>query len=189
MGLAVCRWVSDSQGPRQGGGGGCKTRWHGACAVREQRSELCFVAGRPCSPQAPVARHHPGSSPSMDRACGGSASTLEYNLLPHPFSLTVTRSGDDAPLFNSTGQRLVFKDQYLELSTGLSPGATLFGAGERVSRSLHLARNGAPRPLWNRDIGPALEEQNSYGSHPWVLGLEPGTARGGVPWARGMHLS
>ncbi|RMZ57650.1 hypothetical protein APUTEX25_001850, partial [Auxenochlorella protothecoides] len=120
-----------------------------------------------------------GSGPSMNGACGGSATTLEYNLLPHPFSLTVTRSGDGASLFNSTGQRLVFKDQYLELSTVLSPGATLFGAGERVSRSLHLARNGAPRPLWNRDIGPALEEQNSYGSHPWVLGLEPGTARGG----------
>ncbi|KAL6777600.1 AGL1 [Auxenochlorella protothecoides x Auxenochlorella symbiontica] len=138
-----------------------------------------ILAGQPCSPQAPVARQRPGSGPSMNGACGGSATTLEYNLLPHPFSLTVTRSGDGAPLFNSTGQRLVFKDQYLELSTGLSPGATLFGAGERVSRSLHLARNGAPRPLWNRDIGPALEEQNSYGSHPWVLGLEPdGTAWG-----------
>ena len=44
-------------------------------------------------------------------------------------------------------------------------------------------RNGMPRTLWNRDIGPTVFEQNSYGSHPFVLALEPG--EGGRAWSAG----
>lgn len=120
------------------------------------------------------------STPGNDAARGcpetSHAPRIEFSIEEDPFGVAITHGG--STIFNSTGLRLVFKEQYLELSTAVNPSATLFGAGERTSRTLHLARNGAPRPLWNRDIGPTLDEQNSYGSHPWVLGLEQGESWG-----------
>ena len=78
-------------------------------------------------------------------------------------------------IFDSTCLRLVFKDQYIELSTYVDSDATLYGAGERSSNSLHLVRNGMPRTLWNQDKGPTFLEQNSYGSYPFVMALHKNT--------------
>lgn len=92
-----------------------------------------------------------------------------------PFALRVIRRGDGLSLLDTSGLRLVYKDQYVELTTWVHPDATLFGAGERPSEALHLARNGFPLTLWNQDVGPSFLQHNSYGSHPFVLALMPGT--------------
>ena len=90
-----------------------------------------------------------------------------------------TKQNDPEAIWDSTGLRLVFKEQYIEFSTWIDSDVTLYGAGERASHTLHLERNGLPRTLWNHDLGPTFLEQNSYGSHPFVLALRPsGTAFG-----------
>lgn len=109
---------------------------------------------------------------------GGSRIYAEYHA--DPFWVRVWRKGQEGrhpaherpPLFDTRGARLVFRDQYLELSTAVPAATTLYGAGERASHTQHLARNGAPRPIWARDIGPTLLEQNMYGAHPFVMGVE-----------------
>lgn len=79
------------------------------------------------------------------------------------------------------------QDQYLELSTWVAPGATLFGAGERAGGGLPLLRNGFPYALWARDLPPTVPYRNSYSSHPFVLGLEEGEAgQGQAGQCRGM---
>jgi len=95
----------------------------------------------------------------------------------HPFALRISTPASQS-IFDSTGLRLVFKDQYLELSTHLDSSATLYGAGERASDTLHLIRNGMPRVLWNQDKGPTFLEENSYSSYPFVLALNKSTAWG-----------
>lgn len=62
----------------------------------------------------------------------------------------------------------------MELSTWVDGSTHLFGAGERASETLHLRRNGLPRALWNHDLGPTFLEQNMYGSHSIVIGVEEG---------------
>lgn len=125
------------------------------------------------------------------------ASGLEVDWVGDPFSFRVLRhavhdssstnfsqgadsertnriQGNTQPtIWDSTGLRLIYKEQYIELSTWIDSEVTLYGAGERASNTLHLERNGMPRTLWNHDLGPTFLEQNSYGSHPFVLGLRP----------------
>lgn len=112
------------------------------------------------------------SAPLQDAASGNTTLAIELNN--DPFSFTVLDTINGRALWNSSGTRLVFKDQYLEISTWVEESVTLFGAGERASDSLHLVRNGMPRALWNHDLGPTFLEQNSYGSHPFVMALAPG---------------
>lgn len=94
-----------------------------------------------------------------------------------PFALRISTTSQS--IFDFTGLRLVFKDQYLELSTHLDSAATLYGAGERASDTLNLIRNGMPRVLWNQDKGPTFLEHNSYSSYPFVLALDKNT---GTAW-------
>ena len=63
---------------------------------------------------------------------------FEYEA--EPFSFAVLRAGPaaepaDAPLWNTTGLRLLYKDQYLELSSWVPPTSTIYGLGERISSS------------------------------------------------------
>eukprot|EP00887_Chlorella_sp_A99_P002350 scaffold10.g2350.t1 len=96
-----------------------------------------------------------------------------------PFSFRVARAGSGGcgatVIFDTGGTRLMFKEQYLELTTWADPALHFYGAGERASASLHLARDGVPRPLWSRDLwpDPGASERNSYGSHPFILALDP----------------
>lgn len=48
-------------------------------------------------------------------------------------------------------------------------------------------RNGMPRTLWNHDLGPTFPEQNMYGSHPFVMALEPGAGRRLCVWRAWAH--
>ncbi len=57
-----------------------------------------------------------------------------------PFSFSVSRAGPaaepaDTPLWNTTGLRLLYKDQYLELSSWVPPASSIYGLGERISSS------------------------------------------------------
>lgn len=126
-----------------------------------------------------------GYRPAVPGTAEDATLHIEWGLAP--FSLRVHRrdAPSSAPLFDSTGLRLIFKPQYIEISTWMAPNVTLYGAGQRASATLHLRRNGAPRPLWARDLGPTFQEANSYGAHPFALALDPG----GTAWGLYLHNS
>lgn len=109
-----------------------------------------------------------------------SSPSCSVNVTLNPFSVRILRSADNATVFDtSTTSRLIYKKQYIELTTYLDPRLHVYGAGQRASDTLHLVRNGLPRALWNRDLGPSQVEVNSYGSHPFVMTLgTDGTACG-----------
>ena len=111
-------------------------------------------------------------------------SDLEVEVVSSPSFAAVVRrkkngSSSSSPLLDTRGFRLVFKDQYIELTTRLPDGGrgALYGLGERTSSSerLPLRRGdggggggggGVPLTLWTRDAAAADADQNSYGSWP-----------------------
>ncbi|KAK9835041.1 hypothetical protein WJX81_006384 [Elliptochloris bilobata] len=107
---------------------------------------------------------------------------FEYDEEPFSFVVRRNHSGVDmeAPLFDTRDKRLVFKDQYLELTTTCEPEATLYGLGERTSSAgLRLRRDGQPLALWARDCGSAFPDVNLYSSWPYWLEVRPdGSAHG-----------
>ncbi len=97
-----------------------------------------------------------------------------------PFSFAVVRDtspndDDTAPcLFNTSGHRLLFKDEYIELTTSIAHDAALYGLGERtVSAGLRAARSGIPRTIWARDFGAMYPDANLYGVYPMYLSINP----------------
>jgi hypothetical protein len=151
---------------------------------------------------APHSEEEEGGDGATRAAARPPAPRLAFSLKEDPLSLEVTRAsadgGDDGTtttatpsssssspraLLNTTGLRLVLKDQYLELSTWVDPAAAVFGLGERVSSSgLRLPRTGRPLALWNRDCTD-FPDVNLYGSFPFALVLHPdGTSHGLLLW-------
>lgn len=116
-------------------------------------------------------------------ANGSGAAQIAFNATNSPFGFTITRSSSrDDPLFDTSGHRLVFKDQYIELTTSIPPSSAIYGLGERTpSTGMQLLRQGIPMALWNRDNPAADPDENVYGSHPNYLEIrEDGTAHGVV---------
>ena len=101
-----------------------------------------------------------------------------------PFGFAVTRSADDFVIFNSTWasseayQSLVFEDQYLELSTRIPSGSTLYGLGEQTRPSGIALQAGDVYTMWNRDQPSSGTNQNLYGTHPFFLNMNGGKASG-----------
>ncbi|KAF6253912.1 glycosyl hydrolases family 31-domain-containing protein [Scenedesmus sp. NREL 46B-D3] len=89
------------------------------------------------------------------------------------FAIKVNRKSNGAPLFDTTGSRFVFKDQYIELTTKLPKSADVMGLGQMImpGSSVILRRDGSPITLWNRDLPGALAEPytNLHSSHPFYL--------------------
>ncbi|KAK9824327.1 hypothetical protein WJX72_009486 [[Myrmecia] bisecta] len=120
---------------------------------------------------------------AQDQKRGLQSTLYDLKYKNDPFQVEVFRSGaaaDAEPVFSTVGQRLVFKDQYLEVGTRVPPSSSLYGAGERsFSTGLRLLRDGLPLALWNTDIGARLPDRNLYGSQPFVMEIrEDGSANG-----------
>ena len=139
---------------------------------------------------------------------------IDLTVVRSPFSVEVSAAGPSSSprsssssssfssasssLFNTTGHRLVFKRRYVEITTSLTPGSSLFGLGER-SGSFRVERGGgggkrsAPPPplaIWARDT-PSWKEggENLYGAWPaWIEVVPSSVDRGGRGRAHGAVL-
>ncbi|XP_061339496.1 alpha-xylosidase 1-like isoform X2 [Gastrolobium bilobum] len=120
-----------------------------------------------------------------------SGSELIFSYTSDPFSFAVKRKSNGDTLFDSSSDEsdpfgpLVFKDQYLEISTKLPKDASLYGLGENTqSHGIKLYPND-PYTLYTTDISAININADLYGSHPLYMDLRN---EGGKPYAHGVLL-
>lgn len=82
------------------------------------------------------------------------------------FGFNVTRNSTGDVLFSTTGAKLVYENQFIELVTHQDEGYNLYGLGE-VIHGLRLGNN-LTRTIYAADVGDPIDE-NLYGSHPFYL--------------------
>lgn len=105
---------------------------------------------------------------------------IKLTYTTKPFGFAVTRISNDEVLFNSTPSvktslegvespsfnSMVFKDQYLEISTHIPSSATLFGLGESTRPDGLPLVKGKTYSLWATDIGAMNANVDLYGAYP-----------------------
>ncbi|XP_059655520.1 alpha-xylosidase 1 [Cornus florida] len=106
-----------------------------------------------------------------------SGSELIFCYTADPFGFAVKRKSDGQALFNSSSDQsdpynnLVFKDQYLEISTRLPKDASLYGLGENTQpHGIKLYPND-PYTLYTTDVSAINLNTDLYGSHPVYMDL------------------
>ncbi|XP_061339493.1 alpha-xylosidase 1-like [Gastrolobium bilobum] len=120
-----------------------------------------------------------------------SGSEFIFSYTSDPFSFAVKRKSNGDTLFDSNSDEsdpfgpLVFKDQYLEISTKLPKDASLYGLGENTQpHGIKLYPND-PYTLYTTDISAININADLYGSHPVYMDLRN---EGGKPYAHGVLL-
>jgi len=99
-----------------------------------------------------------------------------FTYTSNPFTFTITRKSDSVVLFQSS-ESLIFKDQYIQLSTSLDSSSKIFGLGESA-RTSHAHYSGAKLTLWARDEPSVVKNVNLYGSYPYYVELLNGKSHG-----------
>ncbi|XP_071095912.1 lysosomal alpha-glucosidase-like [Haliotis cracherodii] len=108
----------------------------------------------------------------LNKASGSSQQTAYSFTIDHnPFGLTVTRKSTKSVLFDASLAPLIFSDQMLQISVGV-PTTNLYGIGENRKPFRIQLEQGPGYSLWAHDIIPEINT-NVYGSHPFVVGIEP----------------
>lgn len=106
-----------------------------------------------------------------------SGTELIFAYKSDPFSFSVKRKSNGEILFDSSPDEsdpfssMVFKDQYLEISTKLPKYASLYGLGETTQpHGIKLYPN-EPTTLYTLDISAINLNTDLYGSHPVYMDL------------------
>jgi alpha-glucosidase/alpha-D-xyloside xylohydrolase len=131
---------------------------------------------------------------------------LAVTYTTHPFGFAITRISNGEVLFNSTPAAapaddsssssssssfnpMVFKDQYLEISTQLPGTASLFGLGESTRPDGLQLKQGRTYTLWTTDITAMDVNIDLYGAYPFYMDVREARAgTGGQQLTHGVLL-
>ncbi|CAH8267574.1 unnamed protein product, partial [Arabidopsis lyrata] len=101
---------------------------------------------------------------------------LILSFTTDPFSFAVRRRSNRETIFNTSSSdenfgEMVFKDQYLEISTSLPKDSSLYGFGENSQpNGIKLVPN-EPYTLFTEDVSAFKLNTDLYGSHPVYMDL------------------
>jgi len=105
---------------------------------------------------------------------------LEFHYVAEPFGFAVVRRSNGEVLFNTSApasglfNNMIFKDQYLEISSQLPFKSALYGLGESSRPDgLRLAHN-RQYTMWATDIGSWNIDIDLYGTFPFVMDVREG---------------
>eukprot|EP00250_Pteridium_aquilinum_P007406 c17128_g1_i1 orf=145-2781(-) len=102
-----------------------------------------------------------------------SSSEFQFSYAENPFGFAITRASTGETLFNSTPSSnldsLVFKDQYLEISTFLPDSTSIYGFGESTRPAGFKLEPPSKYTLWAEDVGSVNPDINLYGSLPFYM--------------------
>lgn len=120
----------------------------------------------------------PASGSSSGKPSGNTFTASEYagdelvfSYMADPFGFAVRRKSNGQTLFNSSYGTMVFKDQYLEISTQLPGTAALYGLGENTQPGGIRLQPNDPYTLYTTDISAINLNTDLYGSHPVYMDL------------------
>ncbi|XP_031490268.1 alpha-xylosidase 1-like [Nymphaea colorata] len=102
---------------------------------------------------------------------------LIFGFNADPFGFYVRRRSNGETLFNSTADKrshygqMVFKDQYLEISTSLPENSALYGLGENTQPKGIRIQPHDKYTLYTTDISAINLNTDLYGDHPYYVEL------------------
>lgn len=104
--------------------------------------------------------------PSIDSDFQSTDGAFNITWNTNPFSFKVTRKSTGDVVFDTTGSKLVYEDQFIEFVTSMPENYNINGLGERV----HQLRLGTSftATTWASDAGTPLD-YGLYGTHPVYL--------------------
>lgn len=102
-----------------------------------------------------------------------SQSALKIQLKSEPFQFGISRKAEGSVIFDTEPfsdadlhNSIRYRQDYIEIGTGLPAGRRIYGLGEQVTSS--FAKKPGKYALNARD-SPAVEGENTYGSHPFYM--------------------
>jgi len=125
---------------------------------------------------------------SLSKNTSSYSSELVFSYTSDPFSFAVKRKSNGDTLFDSSSNEfntLVFKDQYLEISTKLPKDVSLYGLGENTQAHGIKLYPSDPYTLYTTDVSAINLNTDLYGAHPVYMDLRN---EGGKPYAHGVLL-
>ena len=94
-------------------------------------------------------------------------SDIQFSWSNDPtFGFSILRKSTGDVLFNTTGTKLVYENQFIEFVSSLPENYNLYGLGERI-HGLRLGNN-FTATMYAADSGDPID-YNIYGSHPFYL--------------------
>ncbi|CEG45520.1 family 31 glycoside hydrolase [Plasmopara halstedii] len=123
----------------------------------------------------------PAGTLGLNNTAAPPAANPSYTFIytQNPFTFKVVRKSDGYMLFDSSVIPLVVKDQYLQVATALGSDLSVYGIGESTRDNFKMA-TGDKQTLWGRDQPSSKVDVNTYGSHPFFLGINSAGQAHGV---------